>query len=192
MPDSRKPHPRLGEQYLAQGLTGLSRAHEVGWFQGHYGAAVIAAYFFCHENGLDEPTTAAVRAQVDAMIAKHAHLFEAQPHQPSDPALIETIPEALARNITKRNHGVRSTFYIFGPYRNVRSVAAMRAPKRLSRTRRLATWRTMSPTADRPTPSHRSPTARGCGDRRPRQAQPPGGPSGLLPTRRPSSPSPRI
>ena len=33
----------LGEQYLAQGLTGLSRAHGTGCFDGHEGAAQSSA-----------------------------------------------------------------------------------------------------------------------------------------------------
>ena len=46
----------ISENYLRQGLIGLSRSIDHSWNLGHYGAAVIAAYFFSNENKLDKRT----------------------------------------------------------------------------------------------------------------------------------------
>ncbi len=47
------PDDIVGKDYLAKGLEALSDAHRFRWNQGHHGAAVIAAYYFCRENALD-------------------------------------------------------------------------------------------------------------------------------------------
>ena len=44
----------LSSDYLIKGITGLSRASQGSPMEGHYGAAVIAAYYFCRENDLDK------------------------------------------------------------------------------------------------------------------------------------------
>jgi len=71
-----KPAP-LRPPYLARGLVALSDAHRRGWLQGHNGAAVLAACYFCEENGLDERTTQALGKQIDAFIAKNPDEFPA-------------------------------------------------------------------------------------------------------------------
>ena len=44
----------LSSDYLIKGITGLSRASQGSPMEGHYGPAVIAAYYFCRENDLDK------------------------------------------------------------------------------------------------------------------------------------------
>ncbi len=74
--DPPKPCP-LGPEYLGKGLAALSDAHNRGWLQGHSGAAVLATYYFCKENALDERTTHALGKQIDAFIAKSPEEFPA-------------------------------------------------------------------------------------------------------------------
>ena len=38
----------LDDSYLVRGLTGMSKAG--GWFNAHWGAAVLAGYYLCKEN----------------------------------------------------------------------------------------------------------------------------------------------
>ncbi len=71
-----KPSP-LGPEYLAKGLAALSDAHRRGWLQGHSGAAVLAACYFCKENGLGERTTEALARQIEAFVAKNPDEFPA-------------------------------------------------------------------------------------------------------------------
>jgi hypothetical protein len=74
--DPPKPAP-LGPEYLGRGLVALSDAHKRGWLQGHNGAAVLATYYFCKENALDERTTHALGKQIDAFITKSPEEFPA-------------------------------------------------------------------------------------------------------------------
>lgn len=94
----------LSENYLQQGLVGLSRSTH-NWGQAHYGAAVIAAYFFCRENQLDGRTLKAVKGQTDQLIAKHQELFVPFAPQEPHPELLPKILTALNENIGEL-HGI--------------------------------------------------------------------------------------
>lgn len=45
---------RLLDSYLELGVVGMARAAQAGWFDGHYGAALLAGYFMDREHELPE------------------------------------------------------------------------------------------------------------------------------------------
>jgi hypothetical protein len=62
--------------WLRLGLAGLARAHEANESNhGHYGAGLIAAYFFCEEHLGDDLARAGLAAQVDRFIANNIVYF---------------------------------------------------------------------------------------------------------------------
>lgn len=91
---------QLSEEYLVKGLTGMASTltRSVGskwWFDGHYGAAVLSGYYLCKENRLDGRTVAAIKTELDKMMASQAELFAPLPEEPADAELIENVPKAL-------------------------------------------------------------------------------------------------
>jgi hypothetical protein len=51
---------------LESGLIGMARAK--GWFEAHWGAALIAGHYLCLDPMLDEATVTAIRAELDALV----------------------------------------------------------------------------------------------------------------------------
>ena len=89
----------LSDEYLIMGLNGLSRAHAGDYFRnGHLSAAVIAAYYLCHENNLDDPTQNAVKCLIDQDLGGDA-LFLPAPSETPDASLIEQLLVALTPGI---------------------------------------------------------------------------------------------
>ena len=89
----------LDNTYLILGLDGLSRAHERNYFNdGHLGASVIAAYYLCHENGLEEPTQSVIKSRIDNELATDT-LFIPAPDESPDPALLEQLLTTLSAGI---------------------------------------------------------------------------------------------
>ena len=88
----------LDDRYLASGLAALARVRRRHWNAGHYGAAVLAAYFFAEEQGLDAAAAAALAAQLDRLIARHPELF-APPPDRSGGGDVAPVAASLRRTI---------------------------------------------------------------------------------------------
>ncbi len=95
----------LDDSYLIKGLTGMAKADD--WFQAHWGAGILAGYYLCRENKLNEETVAGIKAQLDSALKLRASQFDPLPDEKADEALIEDIPNALAPAMTGglRSHG---------------------------------------------------------------------------------------
>jgi len=95
----------LDDSYLEKGLIGMARAK--GWFYAHWGAAVLAGYYLCKENCLDEQTATAVKKQLDALIRLRAAQFAPLPEEPANERLIAKVAVALCPAIQGglRAHG---------------------------------------------------------------------------------------
>ncbi len=91
--------------YIEKGLTGMARAG--GWFDAHWGAAVLAGHYLCKENNLGEETTVAIKTQLDAIIKLRDQQFALFPEEAADSSLIEEVPKALVPAIPDglRAHG---------------------------------------------------------------------------------------
>src|ERR1051325_4544269 len=94
----------LTRDYLAKGLTGMARAlygrwGAPQWVAGHMGAAVLAAWYFQNENELDGAAAAALKAQVDSLIAQRPDFFVPFAPAAPEPGLLDVIPRALEPSI---------------------------------------------------------------------------------------------
>lgn len=86
----------LDDDYLLRGLDALSRAHERSYFvDGHLGASVIAAYYLCHDNGLDARTQSAIKTHVDRDLLDD-FLFRPAADEAPDDALVRKVLDALS------------------------------------------------------------------------------------------------
>ena len=89
----------LDERYLIHGLDALSRAYKSDYFaDGHRGAAIIAAYYFCREVPVEDGVAGIIRATLDEHWT-HTGLCAPFPPERADPALITRILEAVERNV---------------------------------------------------------------------------------------------
>jgi hypothetical protein len=89
----------LDDTYLIMGLDGMSRAHEGNYFRdGHLGASVIAAYYLCHENNLDERTQNAIKSHIDRDLRNEATFLPA-PHESANPLLLDQLLNTLSDGI---------------------------------------------------------------------------------------------
>jgi len=127
---SRDPSPEpspLGPEYLARGLIAMSHAHQRGWAQGHYGAAVLSSYYFCRENSLDKRTARALRANVDAFIDRRRSEFPSpEPGRgAADPA---RIVEQLDRHVSQLGSGGHHTIYAALALRALRDLPEFATP----------------------------------------------------------------
>lgn len=100
----------LDDSYLVKGLTGMARAE--GWFAAHWGAGVLAGYYLCTENHLDEQVTAAIKKQLDAVIRLRAAQFAPLPEEPADKTSVADVAKALLPAIRGglRAHGHAAIF----------------------------------------------------------------------------------
>jgi hypothetical protein len=90
----------LDEKYLQYGLDALSRAHLLNYFaDGHRGAAIIAAYFFCHEVQVEPGVSDILRVLIDNQWV-HTPLCEPFPSEGCDAEGIERILAVLEGNIS--------------------------------------------------------------------------------------------
>ena len=83
----------LDDSYLVTGLTGMARSK--GWFPAHMGAAVLAGYYLCKENNLDEETVAVIKKQLDALIKIGGVQFEPLPDEAADESLLGDVTAAM-------------------------------------------------------------------------------------------------
>ena len=74
----------LSNEYLIKGITGLSRAAQGDANTGHFGAALIAIFFFCRDNGVNEATSLGIAREADKLVARYHHQFEPFPVEKSD------------------------------------------------------------------------------------------------------------
>jgi hypothetical protein len=121
-----KPVP-IGKEYLARGLVSLSVAHKRGWLQGHAGAAVLATYYFCKENALDERTTLALAKQVDGLMGRNPEDYPAPdpPRGTADPA---RIVEQLGTQITDLRAGGHDVIFASLALRALRDLPEYATP----------------------------------------------------------------
>lgn len=89
----------VDERYLEIGLDALSRAAERDFFSdGHRGAAVIAAYYLCKEQKLENATQEVIADSLDGDL-KSKSLFEPSPEESGTPELVRDIVNTLGKNI---------------------------------------------------------------------------------------------
>ncbi|MFZ9823145.1 MAG: hypothetical protein ACO3GX_10510 [Gemmataceae bacterium] len=101
-------------QYLQTGIYGLANAHKAGTLAGHLGAAVVAGYFFGEDHSeLPDEVFRGIEGEIKRIIAgeeaiwwnaKQAgitpdDLFQPLPKEETKPDTIQTIADALQKNV---------------------------------------------------------------------------------------------
>ncbi|MGE0610545.1 MAG: hypothetical protein AB7O62_25880 [Pirellulales bacterium] len=101
-------------QYLRAGIRGLANAHKAGTMAGHLGAAVTAGYFFGEDqNDLPGEVFSGIEGEIKRVMAGEesfwwnakqagvtsADLFQPLPREEPQPDTINTIAEALEKNV---------------------------------------------------------------------------------------------
>jgi hypothetical protein len=104
---SSRPRRLVDREYLDYGLTGMGRACDrPGWFQAHWGAAVLASYFLRRDADLNAAVDTSVKTQADLLVDVRDSYFVPLKGEDPDPKLIETVAGALEGPITGyRAHG---------------------------------------------------------------------------------------
>ncbi|MBL0385160.1 hypothetical protein JJB07_00750 [Tumebacillus sp. ITR2] len=104
----------LSEKYLELGLIGLGRAgEEGGWFGGHTGAAVLAAFYMSREENLPEHVQVGLQRMADHFISKFPKLFVPYEKEQADPALLEVVLDGLRANAARLSHSGHGLAYGF-------------------------------------------------------------------------------
>ncbi|TCP52176.1 hypothetical protein EV586_11427 [Tumebacillus sp. BK434] len=104
----------INERYLELGLTALGRTGEKpGWFGGHYGAAVLAAYYLDRDIDLPEHVRTGIQNMADHLIAASPELFVPYDGEQADPALLERILNGLRANTARLSHSGHGNAYGF-------------------------------------------------------------------------------
>ena len=89
----------LDRSYLRLGLDALSRAHSLDYFSdGHRGAAIVAAYFMCREEPVEEAASECIASIIDEHWAA-TELCAPLPGAAPDPSLLTRFTDAVAANI---------------------------------------------------------------------------------------------
>lgn len=104
-------------KYFSKGLNAMARAHQMSAMAGHLGAAAVAGYFIGEQRpDLDPDVNRGIEGDLDRVIAGgsvfgakmtknskilDSELFEDFPKEKPDETLIDSIAEALEKNITK-------------------------------------------------------------------------------------------
>lgn len=130
----------LSDEYLTKGLTALSRA----WTQksamvGHTGAAVIAAYFFCRENELEDRTQELIDKLVDNLIEQNGafwdknakesdSLFAPYSKEPHNPELLADIISALDQKIAVLRSSGHCTIFASLALKGLKQIPQMITP----------------------------------------------------------------
>ena len=99
--------PAVGREHLLTGLAAFSRPAD--WSAGHHGAALIAGYYFCRENAVDERTARSVRRNLDEYVARNADAFPARADGRAVAA--ERIAETLRESIGHYRAGGHDAIY---------------------------------------------------------------------------------
>lgn len=99
----------IGDEFLEEGLTALSRGGEVGWFEGHVGGAYLAAYYMQKEHDLPQEVLQGLAANCRHLRSRHEDWFKPYPPETAQPELMERLIEGLLPNLTNLStsgHGV--------------------------------------------------------------------------------------
>ncbi|MGZ4163051.1 MAG: hypothetical protein ACXVDB_02820, partial [Tumebacillaceae bacterium] len=86
-------------KYLELGLIALGRGGQLNWFNGHFGAALLAAYYMDRENELPAHVQEGLVRTCEHYIEMHPDWFAPFAEETADPALMEQVFGALRKNL---------------------------------------------------------------------------------------------
>lgn len=94
------------DNYIDLGLNALARSGEKGWFEGHFGAALLAAYYLDKENDLPDHVKSGLIQNCEHYIGKYPELFA--PYSTDEVADLCHIEHVL-KGIEANLEGLRSS-----------------------------------------------------------------------------------
>ncbi|MED1725282.1 hypothetical protein [Brevibacillus parabrevis] len=90
---------RLLDSYLELGLVGMARAAQEGWFEGHYGAALLAGYYMNQEHDLPRHVIEGIERTCEAFRKLKPEWFAPlNQEEEADPALLDSVIYRLKQN----------------------------------------------------------------------------------------------
>ncbi|WJQ82008.1 hypothetical protein [Brevibacillus brevis] len=91
---------RLLDSYLELGITGMARAAVAGWFDGHYGAALLAGYFMDREHDLPEHVKEGIERTCETFRKQKPEWFvPLDQDEQADPSLLQHVINDLQQNV---------------------------------------------------------------------------------------------
>ncbi len=138
----------LDGTYLVKGITGLARAIDHSWNQGHMGCAVIAAYYLRRDVGLSAEAEEEIRAEADQLIAAYSHLFVPLDTGSRSSGDLDAIPRALEGSISQLCPGGHNVIYAALALKALRDVPGMITPEVVTGIVRLIEAFTAMPPRD--------------------------------------------
>lgn len=139
-------------QYLSTGVYGLANAHKAGTMAGHLGAAVVAGYFFGEDQtDLPEPVFRGIEGEFDRVIAGEesfwwnarkagvtpADLFKPLPEEEPEAEAIDTIVDALQKNVAETRQSGHNIIFASLAVRALREHAEFATPQIVAGVRKL-------------------------------------------------------
>lgn len=105
----------INEKYLELGLHALGRSDEIhpGWFGGHFGAALLAAYYMNKEYDLPDHVRIGLKRIADHFIARSPQLFVPYENETPDPTLLNRVIEGLRANAARLSNSGHGLAYGF-------------------------------------------------------------------------------
>ncbi|WP_044641191.1 hypothetical protein [Risungbinella massiliensis] len=97
------------DSYLELGLLGMSRGGQLSWFNGHFGAALLAGYYLYKEHKLPEYVLEGIERTGEHYREMYPDWFVPLEKEESDSALLELVLSGLAKNteqLTASGHGL--------------------------------------------------------------------------------------
>lgn len=95
--------------YLELGLIALGRGGQTNWFNGHFGAALLAAYYMNQEQGLPAHVQEGLIRTCENYRASHADWFIPYENETADPELLDQVISGLRANtqrLSSSGHGL--------------------------------------------------------------------------------------
>ena len=138
-------------EYLAKGIYALSRAHQAQPMAGHLGAAVITGYFIAEQQpGLDPVVFAGIESELDKIFIGQSvfspqpdaaitvsEMFEPYEHEEPKVGLVDTIAQALSRNIGETHESGHNVIFASIAIRALKDHPEFATPSIISGLRQL-------------------------------------------------------
>ena len=139
-------------QYLQIGIRGLANSHRAGTMAGHLGAAVVAGYFYGEDRPeLPQAVFQGIEGEMKRVIAGEesfwwnarqagvtpADLFQPLPEEQTTPAAMQTIVEALRRNIDQTRQSGHNVIFASLALRALHAHEEFATPTAITGVRKL-------------------------------------------------------
>lgn len=96
-----KKNMRKLDSYLELGVIGMARGGQLSWFNGHFGAALLAGYYMNREHQLPDHVKDGIERTCERYRHEHAEWFAPLEQEEANPMLLEHVIDGLRKNTEK-------------------------------------------------------------------------------------------